>query len=141
MSSISIASDNYYKLNKNINGTKKWDTLYHNGVCFPPQYQLKGIDFKIDGNKFILNDEQEELIYSWAKKKDTHYIVDPIFQKNFLFDFKKLLPENISIEIKSIDQLDFGEFVKFVDREKTAKEVEKSNWRNLPKEEKKKNFS
>lgn len=138
MSSISIASDNHFKLNKNINGTKKWDTLYHNGVCFPPQYQLKGIDFKIDGRKFILNDEQEELIYSWAKKKDTHYIVDPVFQKNFLFDFKKLLPEHLSIEIKSIDQLDFGEFVKFVDKEKTAKEIEKSNWRNIPKEERKK---
>ena len=33
----------------------------------------------------LKNQQQEELVYFWAKKKDTHYVRDPIFQSNFLY--------------------------------------------------------
>src|ERR671918_150098 len=59
------------------------------GVAFPPEYHPRGISILIAGEKLSLNQEQEELVYAWAKKKDTHYIRDPIFQSNFLTDFKK----------------------------------------------------
>lgn len=138
LSSISIASDDKSNQNRNYKAARKWNTLHHNGVCFPPEYQMKGLDFKIDGQIFLLNSEQEELIYAWAKKKDTHYINDPVFQQNFLNDFKKLLPKSYGETLNKIDQLDFSEFIKIVDHEKISKERKMIMWRNLPKDEKKK---
>ena len=93
-SSISVSSGESLPASNYGNNEIKWNTLIHNGVCFPPEYEFKSLNFKINGESFILNKEQEEFIYSWAKKKDTHYIEDPVFQRNFLNDFKKLLPEN-----------------------------------------------
>lgn len=139
MSSISKnPNNNLQQISKNIQGKRKWNTLIHNGVCFPPDYQHKGINFKIDGKTFLLNKDQEELIYAWAKKKDTHYVKDPVFQKNFLQDFKKLLPLSVAKELSTIDQLDFTEFVQYVIKENKDKEIEKLNYKNLTKEEKKK---
>ncbi len=137
LSSISISSDeNINQIKENI-GIRKWNTLYHNGVCFPPAYEYKGLDFKIKGVKVLLNRDQEEMVYAWAKKKDTHYVKDPIFQQNFLLDFKKILPRNIQHDLKHIEDLDFTDFFKRVDLEKTSREREKQVWRELPKEEKK----
>lgn len=139
MSSISTnQNNNLTQISKSVHNQKKWNTLIHNGVCFPPDYQYKGINFKIDGKTFLLNKDQEELIYSWAKKKDTHYIKDPVFQNNFLNDFKKLLPTPVAKEIATINQLDFTEFNCYAEKEKKDKEIEKLNYKNLSKEEKKK---
>jgi DNA topoisomerase I len=137
-SSISVSSDKNLSSTKYGNNATKWNTLIHNGVCFPPEYELKSLNIKINGETFLLNREQEELIYSWAKKKDTHYIQDPIFQKNFLFDFKALLPERLSVALTSINQIDFKEFFIFVDKEKKEKEKEKEKLKSLTKEERKK---
>ncbi len=137
MSSISISSDNKVNQVRDNTEIRKWSTLYHNGVCFPPEYEFKGLEFKIKGEKFLLNREQEELIYAWAKKKDTHYINDPVFQINFLLDFKKLLPRNVQQTLNSIEELDFKEFYTAVDAERMKKEREKQVWRELPKEDKK----
>jgi DNA topoisomerase-1 len=137
-SSISVSSDKNLSSTKYGNNAIKWNTLIHNGVCFPPEYELKSLNIKINGETFLLNREQEELIYSWAKKKDTHYIQDPIFQKNFLFDFKALLPERLSVALTSINQIDFKEFFIFVDKEKKEKEKEKEKLKSLTKEERKK---
>ncbi|MGN6615038.1 MAG: DNA topoisomerase I, partial [Candidatus Nitrosocosmicus sp.] len=137
-SSISVSSDKNLSSTKYGNNAIKWNTLIHNGVCFPPEYDLKSLNIKINGETFLLNREQEELIYSWAKKKDTHYIQDPIFQKNFLFDFTALLPERLSVALTSINQIDFKEFFIFVDKEKKEKEKEKEKLKSLTKEERKK---
>jgi DNA topoisomerase-1 len=137
-SSISVSSDKKLSSANYGNSEIKWNTLIHNGVCFPPEYELKSINIKINGETFLLNKEQEELIFSWAKKKDTHYIQDPIFQKNFLYDLKKLLPDRISSTLSSIDQIDFRDFFIFVDKEKREKEKEKEKIKNLTKTERKK---
>ena len=115
----------------------KWNTLEHNGIAFPPEYQPRGIAISIYGERLILNRDQEELIYAWAKKKDTHYIQDIVFQSNFLTDFKKLLPERFQ-NIFSIKDIDFSEAFTLLDREKMVKEREIERIRNLPREEKKK---
>jgi DNA topoisomerase I len=114
----------------------KWQTLEHRGVAFPPEYQPRGITIKIRGEALALNREQEEIIYAWAKKKDTHYVQDPVFQKNFLSDLEKILPEgfdNITIE-----DIDFSEAYQLADEEKQMKEQEKERYRTLSKEQKKK---
>ena len=118
----------------------KWNTLEHNGIAFPPEYQPRGIGISIDGERLMLNRDQEELVYAWAKKKDTHYVQDIVFQSNYLNDFKKLLPEGFQ-HITSIKDVDFTEAFKLIDHEKKVKETEIERIRNLSHEEKKKLLS
>jgi DNA topoisomerase-1 len=114
----------------------KWQTLEHRGVAFPPEYQSRGIIVTIRNERLALNRDQEELIYAWAKKKDTHYVQDPVFQQNFMGDLKKFLPEKYrNITIKDID---FSMANKLADDEKRMKEHEKERYKTLAKEEKKK---
>ena len=105
----------------------KWQTLRHNGVAFPPPYDYRGLTVRIKNEKFILNAEQEEMLMAWAKKKDTPYVQDQVFQKNFLNDLKQVLPERFA-DIALTD-IDWRELHAIADREKTA---------NLSPEEKKK---
>jgi DNA topoisomerase I len=116
-------------------GRAKWQTLEHRGVAFPPEYQPRGITITTRGEKLALNRDQEEIVYAWAKKKDTHYVQDPTFQQNFLSDLKKLLPESYNnITIKDID---FSMAYSLADEEKEMKEQEKERYKTLSKEQKK----
>ena len=106
----------------------KWKTLQHNGILFPPAYEAHGIKIKIKGESVDIDLNQEEMIYQWAKKKDTPYAQDKVFQKNFTSDFAKTLPakfKNISYQ-----DIDFSHAYKIVDKEKDAREM-------MTKEEKK----
>jgi DNA topoisomerase I len=114
--------------------SNKWTDLEHNGVAFPPEYVQRGINVKILGEIFFLNREQEELIYAWAKKKDTHYVKDPVFQGNFLSDFKKLLPERFT-SVLNIDEIDMTEAFSLVDKELKIKENEKIRIKSLTRDE------
>jgi len=107
----------------------KWKTLQHNGILFPPAYEKQGIKIKIKGENVDLDLDQEEMVYQWAKKKDTPYVQDKVFQKNFTSDFAKTLPS----KFKSIsyEDIDFSYAYKLVDKEKDLKEM-------MSKEEKKK---
>ena len=67
-------------MSNTVEKTFKWKTLEHNGVAFPPNHILKGVSIKINNERLTLNNEQEEIVYAWAKKKDTHYIKD-VFSK------------------------------------------------------------
>jgi len=114
----------------------KWTELEHNGVAFPPDHVQRGINIKILGEVFFLNREQEELIYAWAKKKDTHYVRDPVFQSNFLSDFKKAIPDRFKSVQKIVD-IDMSEAFSLVDKEASIKEAEKIRIKSLPRAEKK----
>ncbi|MDP9289664.1 MAG: DNA topoisomerase I [Thermoproteota archaeon] len=113
----------------------KWHTLRHKGVAFPPAYQARGLSIIIGGRRLSLDPAQEELVYAWAKKKDTHYILDRVFQLNFLSDLKKLLPKEFQ-SIDNLDVIDFSEAFQLVDQEKKMHEAELERIRNLPREEK-----
>jgi len=106
----------------------KWKTLKHNGILFPPAFESVGIKTKIKGEKIDLDLLQEEMIYQWAKKKDTPYAQDKVFQKNFVGDFAKTL----SSKFKNISysDIDFASAFQIVDKEKEVKE-------RMTKEEKK----
>jgi DNA topoisomerase-1 len=97
----------------------------------------RGIAVTISGERFVLDRDQEEVLYAWAKKKDTHYIKDPVFQLNFLHYFKKMLPERFQ-SIKNIAEIDMSDAFSLVDQESKAKQTEKERLRSLPKEERKK---
>ena len=116
----------------------RWQSLVHRGVAFPPAYQPRGISISIRGKKIALTTDQEELVYAWAKKKDTHYVQDPVFQSNFLSDLKPLLPEEFRKADLKIADFDFSEAYRLADEEKVIKEREKERFKNLPRDEKKK---
>ena len=107
----------------------KWKTLQHNGILFPPAFESQGIKIKIKGQPVELSLLQEEMIYQWAKKKDTPYAQDKVFQKNFTADFAKTL--NSEFKNLSYQDIDFSHAFKIVDKEKDLKEM-------MSKEEKKK---
>ena len=115
--------------------SNKWTELEHNGVAFPAEYVQRGINIKILGEILFLNREQEEPIYAWAKKKGTHYVKDPVFQSNFIADFRKLLPERFR-SVQKIDEIDMTEAFNLVDKELKIKEDEKIRIKSLPREEK-----
>ena len=105
----------------------KWKKRQQNGIVFPPAYEAQGIKIKIKGESIDLNLEQEEMIYQWAKKKDTPYAQDKVFQKNFTADFTKKLKSKSKI---SYEDIDFSQAYKIVDKENDLKEM-------MTKEEKK----
>ena len=98
-----------------------WKTLRHNGVVFPPEHEPKGFKVRIRGAEFRPSPLQEEMLYQWAKKKDTPYVQDPVFQKNFVDDFAKTLDK----ELRGITyaDIDFSEAYALADREKDAREL------------------
>ena len=106
----------------------KWKTLQHNGILFPPLFESKRIKLKIKGEPIPLDLNQEEMVYQWAKKKDTPYAQDEVFQKNFALDFAKTLPSKFTKT--SYEDLDFSDAYKVVNKEKDLKEM-------MTKEEKK----
>jgi DNA topoisomerase-1 len=124
----------YLTTSSKVATSNKWIELEHNGVAFPPDYIQRGINIKVVGEIFFLNREQEELIYAWAKKKDTHYVKDPVFQSNFISDFKKLLPDRFR-SIQKIDEIDMSEAFNLVDKELKIKEEEKIRIKSLSREE------
>jgi DNA topoisomerase-1 len=106
----------------------KWKKLEHNGILFPPDFETKKIKIKINGEGVDLDIKQEEMIYQWAKKKDTPYAQDKVFQKNFVADFAKTFGKKYKkLELSDID---FKNAFSLVDKEKDTKEL-------LTKEEKK----
>jgi DNA topoisomerase I len=106
----------------------KWKKLKHNGILFPPAFESLGIKIKIKGEKVDLNLLQEEMVYQWAKKKDTPYSEDKVFEKNFVSDFAKTLPSKF--KKISYSDIDFSAAYKVVDKEKDIRE-------RMTKEEKK----
>lgn len=98
---------------------KKWNTLQHNGIIFPPPFETKGITIKINGEKVDLNLDQEEMVYQWAKKKDTPYVQDKVFQKNFTADFVKTLPAKFKNKLYS--DIDFSNAYQLVNKENDLK--------------------
>jgi DNA topoisomerase-1 len=106
----------------------KWKTLQHNGILFPPFFESLRIKLTIKGENMPLDLSQEEMVYQWAKKKDTPYAQDKIFQKNFTIDFAKTLPSKF--KKISYQDIDFSNAYKLVDKEKDLKEM-------MTKEEKK----
>ena len=97
-----------------------WRTLSHNGVNFPDLYQPEGLSIFVKGKQVPLSPLAEEMAYQLAKKKDTPYVKDPIFVKNFIADFVKALPP--WCKGSGFADFDFSALYKKVDREMAQKE-------------------
>ncbi|XVE50751.1 hypothetical protein DITRI_Ditri01bG0188400 [Diplodiscus trichospermus] len=115
-------------------GQKKWSTLVHNGVIFPPPYKPHGIKMLYDGLPVDLTPEQEEVATMFAVMKDTDYMSKTQFKKNFWEDWSKLLGKNHTI--KDLDRCDFTPIYEWHLQEKEKKKQMSSEEKKALKEEK-----
>ncbi|CAN7038919.1 unnamed protein product [Brassica rapa subsp. trilocularis] len=87
-------------------GQKKWTTLVHNGVLFPPPYKCHGVKILYQGKPVDLTPEQEEVATMFAKMRETEYYNKPLFRENFWNDWRELLGKNHVI--RNLDDCDFS---------------------------------
>src|SRR5438309_8888009 len=96
-----------------------WEELRHNGVAFPPPYEPRKLSIRIHGTGVQLSPEAEEMAYAWGKKRTTPYIQDPVFQTNFLSDFVKALPAQLT-DAKYSD-INFSPVYEYLSKEELLK--------------------
>jgi DNA topoisomerase-1 len=88
-------------------GKKKWDTLLHNGVLFPPEYKPHNIPIKYKDTHINLTKEAEEYAMLYVKYFDSEYINNKTFSRNFWKDWKVFLnKENATL----LEDFDFTEY-------------------------------
>lgn len=115
---------NYLKLldfiNVQLGGNKNlWNTLSHNGILFPPEYEPVKIPIVYKEKDIILNPEAEEAAFFYAKFIGTEYLNNNKFKKNFWKDFKKLLDPNLNIE--SLEDINFNQMYEYLIKERNLK--------------------
>lgn len=115
-------------------GTKKWDTLEHNGVVFPPEYEPlpKNVKLIYDGVPVSLHPEAEEIAgFYGGMLNSTHNVENPTFNKNFFEDFVAVLDkkghgkdkDGKIIKIKKFEKCDFRPIFEFFDAERARKKA------------------
>jgi len=111
-----------YLLYKQFGGAKKkWTTLEHNGVLFPPEYEPHRVPVIYQGREIVLDEKSEEIATLYAKYIETDYVKNKTFNKNFWNDWKKYLGDDH--EIKSLEDCDFSLIYQHILDEKERKKV------------------
>lgn len=96
-------------------GTKKWDTLQHQGVIFPPPHELlpKNVKMLYDGKPISMHIDAEEVASFFASMlNSTHNVENPTFQRNFFKDFQDILKKTGGARDSSGDKVAIKEFAK-----------------------------
>lgn len=115
-------------------GTKKWNTLEHNGVVFPPEYQPlpKHVKLIYDGTPVTLHPEAEEVAtFFGGMLNSTHNVENPTFVKNFFEDFTAILKktghgkdkDGKTVQIKSFEKCDFKPIFEWFESERAKKKA------------------
>ncbi|CAL1354075.1 unnamed protein product [Linum trigynum] len=115
-------------------GQRKWTTLVHNGVIFPPPYQPHGVKILYKGKPIDLTPEQEEVATMYAVMKDTDYMQKPKFLENFWNDWRKILGRNHVIQ--KLDDCDFTPIYEWHQQEKEKKKQMSTEEKKAIKEQK-----
>jgi len=122
-------------------GTKKWTTLEHNGVVFPPPYEPlpKHVKLLYDEKPVSLHVDAEEVASFYGTMlHSTVNVENPTFNKNFFADFKAILDKTghakdmhgKTVKITSFEKCDFKAIFDHYEGDREKK-------RNLPAAEKK----
>jgi len=77
--------------------------LIHNGVLVPEPPSPCGLVIMVRGEPVKLTPKQEEMALAWARKKDTPYVEDPVFVRNFLSDFSEALGVTPALSAVEVD--------------------------------------
>jgi len=112
----------------------KWDTLEHNGVVFPPEYEPlpKNVKLLYDGVPVTLSIEAEEIAgFFGAMLNSTLNVENPTFQKNFFADFTEEVKktggakdkDGNKVAIKEFKKLDFKPIFEYYDGKSTERKA------------------
>ena len=112
---------NYIILRQLGGAKKKWTTLDHNGVLFPPEYEKHNVPVFYKNQEIILEKDPEEFATLYAKYLETDYIKNRVFNRNFWNDWKKILGKNHVIQ--SLEDVDFGPIHNYLLRQKEEKKA------------------
>ncbi|KAJ4288166.1 DNA topoisomerase 1 [Kalmusia sp. IMI 367209] len=115
-------------------GTKKWTTLEHNGVVFPPPYQPlpKHVKLIYNGIPVTLHQDAEEVAtFFGSMLNSTHNVENPTFVKNFFEDFTSILnktghakdKDGNNIKIKTFEKCDFKPIFEWFEAERLKKKA------------------
>ncbi|KEH16475.1 putative DNA topoisomerase [Medicago truncatula] len=115
-------------------GQKKWTTLVHNGVIFPPPYQPHGVKILYKGKPVDLTPEQEEVATMYAVMRDTDYMQKDKFKENFWNDWREVLGRKHVIQ--NLKDCDFTPIYDWHEIEKEKKKQMTTEEKKALKEEK-----
>lgn len=115
----------------------KWEKLQHQGVVFPPEYELlpKNVKLRYDGTPVTLSMEAEEIAgFFGAMLNSTHNVENPTFQKNFFADFTEEVKKSggakdrdgNKVAIKDFSKLDFKPIFEYYDAKNAEKKAKTS---------------
>ncbi|KAF2186974.1 hypothetical protein K469DRAFT_705518 [Zopfia rhizophila CBS 207.26] len=115
-------------------GTKKWTTLEHNGVVFPPEYEPlpKHVKLVYDGTPVILHKDAEEVATFYGSMlHSTVNVENPVFNKNFFEDFTTILDktghgkdkDGKTVKIKKFEKCDFKPIFEWFEAERAKKKA------------------
>ena len=96
--------------------TKKWKHMEHNGVLFPAEYEPHHIKIKYKGEPIELTPEQEEVATFWGTVIGSDYAEREIAKRNFIAEFKKVLPEKY--KDATLSDFDFTPIREYLDKKK-----------------------
>ena len=102
---------------------KKWTTLSHNGVMFPPPYVPHKVPIIYNGQAVPLDPEPEEIATIYAKfvLASSDNLKNSVFRKNFWHDWKDVLgPDTL---IKDLAGCDFQQIVAHLLKVKEEKKI------------------
>jgi hypothetical protein len=98
----------------------QWSVLKHNGPMFPPNYIPHKTEILVKGKRTALHPQAEEYATMFAKYLGTDYMKISNFKKNFWKDFK---PTVIYLGVNSLDDFDFSNYKKYLEREKAKRDL------------------
>ncbi|KAI9755937.1 MAG: hypothetical protein M4579_004068 [Chaenotheca gracillima] len=115
-------------------GTKKWATLEHNGVVFPPPYEPlpANVKMKYDGVPIKLHPDAEEVAGFFGSMLNSEVNVSKkIFCDNFFHDFKEIInktggakdKDGNKIKIKEFSKCNFEPIFNYYEAKKTEKKA------------------
>ena len=103
-------------------GGKKWRTLEHAGVIFPPLYEPHGIKLVYDGKPVELTTDQEEVATMYAAMLTTDYVKKEAFQRNFMASWRPLLKKSEAGKpVKDLALCDFTAIAAHLDAQRELK--------------------
>ncbi|KII92442.1 hypothetical protein PLICRDRAFT_172532 [Plicaturopsis crispa FD-325 SS-3] len=112
----------------NGDGTKKWTTLEHSGVIFPPPYEPlpSHVKMKYNGKPVDLPPESEEVAGFYGAMIETDHAQDETFNKNFFEDWKNVLsryPPRDGTKITNFAHCDFRPMYEYFEEEKAKRKA------------------
>ncbi|KXN92450.1 DNA topoisomerase 1 [Leucoagaricus sp. SymC.cos] len=118
----------WWEQDPNEDGSVKWTTLEHNGVIFPPPYELlpSHVKMKYNGKPVDLPPEAEEVAGFYGAMLETPHAQDAVFNKNFFEDWKKIMkdhPPRDGTKITSFELCDFRPMFEYFESEKAKKKA------------------